>query len=124
MRKSPRDFTSDSGYDRRSTIADARVEYGDSLVEHAVCRPRTVGMWRMDPVDPSWRGADSGGHEYQAVTVNPQRYFIELKLDPRVTTFSGEVQIDANVVERVDRIVLHGENFSSPRSWLNLHWAP
>ena len=106
MRKSPRDFTSDSGYDRRSTIADARVEYGDSLVEHAVCRPLLWGCGGWTQSILSGEELIPGGHEYQAVTVNPQRYFIELSLTPY--HISGEVQIDANVVERVDRIVLHG----------------
>jgi len=44
------------------------------------------------------------GHEYPSLTVSPQRYFLELHIDPKAPTFTGEVQIDAQVERMTDKI--------------------
>ncbi len=48
------------------------------------------------------------GHDYRASSVTPQRYFLDLSLDPAESTFSGEVHIDAVFNEARERIFLHG----------------
>jgi len=52
-------------------------------------------------------------------TVVPRHYRLELRIDPRQDSFSGQTEIDVTFAEPRDQLWLHGKNLQVTEAWLS-----